>query len=53
MAEAGRVMRRPEGVDWIVVVVRRVVIRDCVPSRAISWRVVFREARGRESSEEV
>ena len=39
--------------DWIVVVVRRVVIRDCVPSRATAWSVVFREVRGRDSSEEI
>ena len=44
----GRVMRRPSGWEVMVVVVRKWVRRDWVPSRARDKRVLFRELRGRE-----
>ena len=45
--EGGRDMVRPSGVEVMVVVVRRVVMRDWVASRAVDWRRVLSCGRGR------
>lgn len=41
-------MVRPSGCEVMVVVVRRVVIRACVPSRAVDWRMELSSLCGRE-----
>lgn len=39
-------MARPSGVDWIGQLERRVLSRDCAPSRAMACNVALRGERG-------